>query len=423
MKRELFEKLTQWKNDPSRKPLILMGARQVGKTTLLKKFGAQCYKETLYINFELEPNLAKLFEYSLKPNDIIRSLEIEKDTKIIPHNTLLIFDEIQECPSALNSLKYFCELASDYAICAAGSLLGVKLMHTKGFPVGKVNFMHLYPLTFIEFLDALNEIKLKDYINDIKNIEPLFSNLHEKLIQYFKLYLIVGGMPEAVMSYSHSQDFNEVQNIHQSILNAYSLDFAKHAPPDTIMKITLVWNSIATQLSKENKKFIYSLLRKGARAKEFENALAKERDPSRARQLERKVAQWRAWDADRGVKAEDHGYRDFTLDNGSQRSALEELVRWRLWQRTGGGLMAELGSHQLDAASIFCSALRKDGKKAHPLTVHAVGGRHIFPLDRHAEDHVYCMFEFPGPAYEPDFPLGYKTGGKGVPGFDDDPNK
>lgn len=157
--------------------------------------------------------------------------------------------------------------------------------------------------------------------------------------------------------------------------------------------------------------------------KRFEKELAEERDPARIRQLERKVAQWRAWDGDREVKALDHGYQDFTLKNGSKRSALEELCRWRLWERTGGGLMAELGSHQLDAASIFCSALRKDGKKAHPLTVHAVGGRHIFPLDRHAEDHVYCMFEFPGPEYDPEFPVGYSTGGKGVQGYEEDQNK
>ncbi|MFM9066424.1 MAG: Gfo/Idh/MocA family protein, partial [Planctomycetota bacterium] len=162
------------------------------------------------------------------------------------------------------------------------------------------------------------------------------------------------------------------------------------------------------------------------------NALSKEleseNDPARRRLLEKKVAQWAAWVLDAKVSAKDHGYQDFTLSNGSQRTALEELVRWRLWERTGGGLMAELGSHQLDASSIFCSALRKDGKKAHPLTVHAVGGRHIFPLDRHAEDHVYCMFEFPGPEYDPAFPVGYKdpVSGipeKGVPGYEQDPNK
>ncbi|HND53660.1 MAG TPA: Gfo/Idh/MocA family oxidoreductase, partial [Pirellulaceae bacterium] len=164
--------------------------------------------------------------------------------------------------------------------------------------------------------------------------------------------------------------------------------------------------------------------------KALEKELASERDPSTVRKLEKKVAQWRAWDADRNVKAEDYGYQNFKLSNGSQRSALEELCRWRLWERTGGGLMAELGSHQLDAASIFCSALRKDGKKAHPLTVHAVGGRHIFPLDRHAEDHVYCMFEFPGPSYDAEFPVGYRDEvtqtpdpSKGIPGFDEDPNK
>lgn len=163
--------------------------------------------------------------------------------------------------------------------------------------------------------------------------------------------------------------------------------------------------------------------------KGLEKDLATESDPARMRQLEKKVAQWRAWNDDRGLKAEEFGYQSFTL-GGRERSALEELCRWRLWERTGGGLMAELGSHQLDAASIFCSALRKDGKKAHPLTVHAVGGRHIFPLDRHAEDHVYCMFEFPGPAYDSDFPVGYKDDvtltpdpKTGVPGHDQDPNK
>lgn len=273
MRRHLLQKLLDWQKKTARKPLILMGARQVGKTTLLKHFGDIAYQNTVYLNFELEPHLKQLFQFSLIPQQIIRSLEIEKNVRIQPDTTLIIFDEIQECPEALNSLKYFCELANEYMICAAGSLLGVKLTHIKGFPVGKADFMHLYPLNFLEFLDALQQDQLVAYIHDIQDIQPLFVNIHNKLLEYLKLYLFIGGMPEAIVRYINTDDLTQVREIQQTILTAYGLDFAKHAPKHCLMKINLVWDSIPAQLAKENKKFIYSLIRTGARAKEFEDSL------------------------------------------------------------------------------------------------------------------------------------------------------
>lgn len=273
MERKITEKLRLWKDQSGRKPLVLMGARQVGKTFVLKKFGEQEYANTIYLNFEDNPRLCKLFEASLNPEVILRSLTIEMDSEIVAGKTLIIFDEVQECPHALNSLKYFCENAPEQHIIAAGSLLGVKLMHVKGFPAGKVQFLTLYPLSFLEFLEAIQEVRLKTFLEEQKTIEPLPANLHEKLLVHFKEYLFVGGMPEAVAEYVDSQSTSKVREIQEAILKAYSLDFAKHAPKEQIMKINQVWDSIPNQLAKENKKFIYSAVRGGGRAKEFEDAL------------------------------------------------------------------------------------------------------------------------------------------------------
>lgn len=273
MKRKIIENLRAWKNQSKRKPLILMGARQVGKTFILKEFGRQEYANTVYLNFEDHPQLCKLFESSLDPKLILKALAIEMNTDITPGKTLIIFDETQECPNALNSLKYFCENAPDQHIIAAGSLLGVKLVHVKGFPVGKVEFLTLYPMNFLEFLEALGEIRLKEFVEELAEIEPLPPNLHEKLLSHFKEYLFIGGMPEAVAEYAESRNLLKIRSIQEAILNAYSLDFAKHAPKEHIMKINQVWAAIPSQLAKENKKFIYSALREGGRAKEFEVAL------------------------------------------------------------------------------------------------------------------------------------------------------
>ena len=273
MKREIFGKLQQWKRDKSRKPLILRGARQVGKTYSLKTFGAIEYANVAYFNLESSPQLHDLFSGSLKPKDIIKILAIELAAEITPENTLIIFDEIQECHAALNSLKYFNELANEYHICAACSLLGVTLANSKGFPVGKVDFLNLYPFSFDEFLQAKGDDNLVQYIGDIKKIEPLPSIMHEKLLTLFKEYIYTGGMPAAILEYITNENLNTVRLIQKNILDSYRLDFAKHAPSNIIMKINQVWDVIPSQLAKENKKFIYSVIRKGARAQEFEVAI------------------------------------------------------------------------------------------------------------------------------------------------------
>lgn len=273
MKRDILGKLRRWKVDPRRKPLILMGARQVGKTTSLKRLAETDYETVVYLNFEDEPHLKAIFDASLKPDRLLTAMKIEKRVNIQPKQTLIIFDEVQACPNALNSLKYFNEEANDYHVIAAGSLLGVKLLNTQGFPVGKVSFMDMYPLGFLEFIDALGESELKAFLESITLTETIPGNLHEKCLEYFRHYLYIGGMPEAVAAYVDTRSLDHVREVHHSILRAYSLDFSKHAPSEQIMKINQVWDSIPSQLGKENKKFVYSILRKGARAKTFEDAI------------------------------------------------------------------------------------------------------------------------------------------------------
>jgi predicted AAA+ superfamily ATPase len=273
MKRQIMQKLSEWKARQGRKPLLLKGARQVGKTFCIKQFGAEKYRNCVYLNFEDKPRLRQLFDASLEPEKILKAISVEMECVIVPGETLIVFDEVQECPGALNSLKYFCENAPEHHVIAAGSLLGVKLAHTQGFPVGKVQFLTMYPLNFFEFLEALGEYRLLEFVHEIKTADPLPPNLHDKLIDRFKEYLFVGGMPEAVYEYTKSQQFPKVREIQQAILDAYNLDFAKHAPKDQVMKISQVWGSIPSQIAKENKKFIFSIIRTGARAKEFEIAI------------------------------------------------------------------------------------------------------------------------------------------------------
>lgn len=275
MKRKLSKDLEQWRLSPARKPLVLMGARQVGKTYTLKEFADQHYKNLVSLNFDLNRGLSSIFEADLDPKRIIRDISLQTNSEIIPGETLIFFDEVQECPNALISLKYFNELANEYHICAAGSLLGVKLLNTKGFPVGKVNLFYLYPLDFSEFLIASGEIKLAEYLENVSIHEQVSSVIHEKLLALFKIYMITGGMPEAIKTYfaDSNQSLTAVRKTQQMILNTYNLDFSKHAPANMIMKILQVWNSIPSQLVKENKKFIYSVLRQGARAKDFEDAI------------------------------------------------------------------------------------------------------------------------------------------------------
>ncbi len=245
----------------------------MGKTYALKHFGKTSYEKMAYLNFEKDEKLAQYFDGTLDPVQLIKIISIHTEIDIEPENTLLIFDEIQSCPKALNSLKYFCEEANEYHVVAAGSLLGVKTTGEKGFPVGKVNFLHLYPLTFFEFLSAMGQDKTRVFLEEYHNFEPIPNPLHEKLIQLLKLYFYVGGMPEVVAEYIKNEQLGIVREIQLEILNAYEKDFAKHAPSHEIMKITTVWKQIHRQLAKENKKFIFAAIRKSARGRDYEDAI------------------------------------------------------------------------------------------------------------------------------------------------------
>ena len=271
MYRFTIEKLYKWKESKHRKPLIIEGARQVGKTWLMKEFGKTAYKDCVYINFDSNSVMAELFASDLNVSRIITGIELYAGKKIDPEETLLIFDEVQEVPKALSSLKYFYEDAPQYQIICAGSLLGIALHGGTSFPVGKVDFMSLYPLSFKEFVYATLGERYAQLL-DAKDFE-LITPFKQVYINALKQYYFVGGMPEAVQSFVDDKDFNEVRSIQKRILTAYEQDFSKHAPADIVPKIRMVWNSIPSQLAKENKKFVYGLVREGARAKDYEAAI------------------------------------------------------------------------------------------------------------------------------------------------------
>ena len=270
MKRTAIAQLTAWKNSQNRKPLVIRGARQVGKTWLMKEFGKQEFKNFVYINFDSNPDMANLFEGSLQIPRLIAGLQIYSGQKITT-DTLLIFDEIQEVPRALSSLKYFCEEAPEYAVIAAGSLLGVAMHQGTSFPVGKVDFLDLYPLSFTEFLNATGNENLVDLLQN--GDWQLITTFKNKYIELLRYYYFIGGMPEAVQTFIDENDFNAVRKVQQNILTAYEQDFSKHAPVATVPRIRMVWQSIPSQLAKENRRFVYGALRKGARAKDFELAI------------------------------------------------------------------------------------------------------------------------------------------------------
>lgn len=272
MKRFILNKLIEWKNSKNRKPLIIKGARQVGKTYILKQFGNENYDGVAYFNFDHDEGLYDLFNNTKDPKRILEQLSFIYGKAIIPEKTLIFFDEIQECPNALNSLKYFQEEANEYHIVCAGSLLGIRLSHTS-FPVGKVEFMNMYPMSFSEFLLADNCENLVEYmksIDKIENIPDIFFNMLEEKL---KAYFIIGGMPEAVFSWVNEKDMEKVNKIQDDILKSYESDFSKHVGENEANKISLIWNSIPSQLAKENKKFLYQVVKEGARAREYEGAL------------------------------------------------------------------------------------------------------------------------------------------------------
>lgn len=271
MYRIAIEKLKKWKESNRRKPLIIEGARQVGKTWLMKEFGKLCYNDTVYINFDSNTRMAELFASDLDTDRLIMGLELYSGKKIDADHTLIIFDEVQEVPRALSSLKYFCENAPEYHIVCAGSLLGIALHEGTSFPVGKVDFLKLFPLSFKEFLMALGKERFAELLD--KRDYPMITSFKQTYIDALKQYYFVGGMPEAVQSFAENKDFKEVREIQERILAAYEQDFSKHAPNEIVPKIRMLWNSIPSQLAKENKKFIYGLIREGSRAKDYETAI------------------------------------------------------------------------------------------------------------------------------------------------------
>lgn len=273
MERLIFDKLIAWKASKYRKPLILKGVRQVGKTWILKEFGTRHYSNIAYFNFDENEEYKQFFETTKDVNRILQNLTMASGQTIKPKDTLIIFDEIQECNKALNTLKYFCENAPEYHVSCAGSLLGIALSKPASFPVGKVDFLDVMTMTFTEFLMANGNGNLADYMNTVNSIEPVpeafFNQLHEKL----KMYFVTGGMPESVRSWTEERDIELVQQTLSNILNAYERDFAKHAEKKDFPKLSLIWKSIPSQLARDNKKFIYKAVKEGARAREYEDAL------------------------------------------------------------------------------------------------------------------------------------------------------
>jgi len=273
MKRAAYQSLLSWKNSTLRKPLLVTGARQTGKTWLLKEFGRSEYQQIIYCNFEEDANYHRFFETSLEPRGVVSRISTYKNVPIRPGQDLIVLDEIQTSNGALNSLKYFCEEAPEYHIIAAGSLLGVKLSQPKSFPVGKVTFLDVYPMTFLEFLDAVGESRYRDMLENLQTIEPLAQPFHDRLVELLRAYYIVGGMPEAVSAYSSGRELDEVRTIQAAIVRTYVQDFVKHAPAPDIPKLTRIWESIPAHLARENKKFIFSALASGARARQYGDAL------------------------------------------------------------------------------------------------------------------------------------------------------
>lgn len=271
MKRYALDILKTWKNSKARKPMIIRGARQVGKTWLMKEFGKTCFSKTAYINFDANERMRSVFAGSLDIPRLLQALNAETGIDIQPADTLLIFDEVQEVPRALASLKYFNENAPEYAVVAAGSLLGIALHEGTSFPVGKVDFMDLYPLNFREFLEACGENRFAAML--VQDDTDMINSFREKYTDRLKQYLFTGGMPEAVETFITTQDYGQVRAIQKNILLYYEQDFSKHAPLREVPRLTMIWHSIPAELARENRKFIYGLIRHGARAAEYETAL------------------------------------------------------------------------------------------------------------------------------------------------------
>lgn len=281
MERDIIAELLAWKESPFRKPLVLRGARQVGKTWALKEFGRRAYKNCAYVTLEetapgVSSEYAQLFETTKDPRRIASNLSLALGEPIVPGETLLIFDEIQDCPAAIGSLKYFCDDAPEYHVACAGSLLGVKLTRgNSAFPVGKVEFADMGPMTFSEFLRAVDLANLDEYLSSVDSFDPVPNVFHERLSEQLQRYFVTGGMPESVNRWASTHDVSQVDRVLADLLTSYTNDFAKHGGGAQFAKLSLVWRSLPVQLARENKKFIWGLVREGARAREYEDAVSR----------------------------------------------------------------------------------------------------------------------------------------------------
>ncbi len=273
MERLILNDLLKWKHSKHRKPLILKGVRQVGKTWVLKEFGKRYYENTAYFNFDEHEEYRQFFETTKDVERILQNLMLVSGQKILSEKTLIIFDEVQDCPNVINSMKYFCENAPQYHVACAGSLLGIALAKPSSFPVGKVNFMQIDPMTFTEFLMANGDNNLVEYLNSVNTIEPIPDAFFNPLTEKLKMYYVTGGMPEPVSLWTQERDVEAMQEALSSIIGAYERDFAKHPDVKEFPKISMIWKSIPSQLARENKKFIYKVVKEGARAREYEDAL------------------------------------------------------------------------------------------------------------------------------------------------------
>ncbi len=273
MDRLIISKLLKWRESPRRKPLILKGVRQCGKTWVLTEFGRLYYENVAYFNFEGNGEYRQFFETTRDTSRILQNLSMASGQRILPGKTLVVFDEIQECPDAITSLKYFCENASEYHVACAGSLLGISLAKPASFPVGKVDFLQLDPMSFTEFLMANGDGGLAEYLKSVDRFDPVPDAFFNPLTEKLKMYFVTGGMPEPVSLWTGMRDVDGVQEALFNILDAYERDFAKHSGNAVFPKISLIWHSIPSQLARENKKFLYQAVKEGARAREYEDAL------------------------------------------------------------------------------------------------------------------------------------------------------
>ena len=273
MERLILQRLLKWKHSPYRKPLILKGVRQVGKTWILKEFGRRYYENIAYFNFDEQEEYQQFFETTKNVDRILQNLMLASGQTIHPEKTLIIFDEVQDCPKVINAMKYFCENAPQYHVACAGSLLGIALAKPSSFPVGKVNFMQIDPMTFTEFLLANGDKNLAQYLEQIDTLAPLPDAFFNPLCEKLKMYYVTGGMPEPVLMWTEARDIEAMQEALSNIVDAYERDFAKHPDTREFPKISMIWKSIPSQLARENKKFLYKVVKEGARAREYEDAL------------------------------------------------------------------------------------------------------------------------------------------------------